>query len=347
MNLNGRSLLATTDLTQAEILALIELALAQKQGRIPYGTPFASKSAALLFFDPSLRTRLSMATAINRLGGHPLVVDAQQGLWRLETQDNVVMDQDKVEHVRDAAPVLSQYVDMIAIRSFPRFQSLAEDLKEPFLSHFAAHAERPIINLESALHHPCQALADMLTIRETLGGFKKRRAVLAWSWHPKALPLGVPNSFALAAAQCGMDLTIACPPTHILPEPVLAQIRHEAAAHGNHVTVSHDLDDACAGADIVYAKSWSSALHYGNPEAEALSKRHLRDWIIDERRVPPHGPAYFMHCLPVRRNVEVTDAVIDGPRSLTLREAENRLYAQMSLIAAIFGDSLACTVPSY
>lgn len=346
MNLKGRSLLATTDLNQAEIIAFIETALAQKHGRLPYGMPLVGKTAALLFFDPSLRTRLSMATAVNRLGGHPLVVDAQQGLWRLETRDGAVMDEDKVEHVRDAAPVLSHYADLIAIRSFPRFQSLAEDLTDPFLSTFVPHAKRPVINLESALHHPCQALADMLTIREALGGFKKRRAVLAWTWHPKALPLAVPNSFALAAAQCGMELTIACPPSHTLPDPLMSRIRAEAAKNGNDVTVCHNLDTACVDADIVYGKSWSSAMHYGNPEAESKIKHDLRDWIIDERRVPRQGSAYFMHCLPVRRNVEVSDTVIDGPRSLTLREAENRMYAQMTLLAAIFGDQPTWTAPS-
>lgn len=345
MSLKGRSLLATTDLTQIELLALIETALAQKQGKLPYGTPLAGKTAALLFFDPSLRTRLSMATAVHRLGGQPLVVDAQQGLWKLETETGVVMDQDKVEHVRDAAPVLSLYADLIAIRSFPRFRSLAEDLEEPMLASFAPYAKSPVVNLESALHHPCQALADMLTIRETFGGFRKRRAVLAWAWHPKALPMAVPNSFALATAQCGMDLTIACPPSHMLPEPLMARIRAEATESGARLEVSHDLDAACAGADVVYAKSWSSAVHYGNPEAEAMAKAGLRDWIIDERRVTADGSAHFMHCLPVRRNVEVSDAVIEGPRSLTLREAENRLHAQMTLLSAIFGGLPACSAP--
>lgn len=338
MNLLGRSLIATTDLSAHEISSLIETALAQKHGRLPYGKPMNNKTAALLFFDPSLRTRLSMATAVQRLGGSPLVVDAQQGLWRLETDDGVVMDQDKVEHVRDAAPVLSHYADLIAIRSFPRFRSLEEDLADSFISSFVNHAKRPVVNLESALHHPCQALADMLTIRETLGGFKKRRAVLAWSWHPKALPLAVPNSFALAAAQCGMDLTIACPPSHILPDQLLSKIAHQAQQNGGDLQISHHLDAACADADIVYAKSWSSAHYYGNQEAEAASKAGLRDWIIDERRVPADGHAHFMHCLPVRRNVEVSDAVIDGPRSLTLREAENRLYVQMTLLSALFGE---------
>lgn len=338
MNLIGRSLVATTDLSANEFSTLIETALAQKQGRLPYNKPMTDKTAALLFFDPSLRTRLSMATAVQKLGGSPLVVDAQQGLWRLETASGVVMDQDKVEHIRDAAPVLSLYADLIAIRSFPRFRSLDEDLAEPFISNFVEYAKRPVINLESALHHPCQALADMLTIRETLGGFKKRKAVLAWSWHPKALPLAVPNSFALAATQCGMDLTIACPPSHVLPEQLMNKISEQAQQNGGRLAISHDLDAACADADIVYAKSWSSARYYGNHEDEAASKNTLRDWIIDERRVPSNGSAHFMHCLPVRRNVEVSDAVIDGPRSLTLREAENRQYAQMTLLAAMFGE---------
>jgi N-acetylornithine carbamoyltransferase len=198
------------------------------------------------------------------------------------------------------------------------------------LNAFARYASVPIINLESAMHHPCQSLADMMTIREKLGAGRKR-VVLTWAWHPKPLPMAVPNSFALAAAQMGHDLVIAHPPGYELDEELLG-------AAGGNIEITNDIDEAFSGAEVIYAKSWGGKQFYGDTDRDLATRAQYRSkWIVDEEKMARTNDAIFMHCLPVRRNVIVTDGVIDSSASVVIDEAENRLHVQKAILASLLG----------
>ncbi len=331
--LKGRSFLSTGEFTREELSEILDLAVRYKT--LGHGRPLQGKSVALLFFDPSLRTRASMEIAIHQLGGQAVVLDVGRGTWTLEYREGVVMDGDKSEHIKEAARVLSRYVAAIGVRSFPALRSFEEERCDPILRSFAREASVPIINLESAMFHPLQAMADVMTIREIFGLVDQRRVVLCWAYHPKPLPMAVPNAFALIAAQFGMDLTIACPPEYELDPELMQQIREQAHRNGASVRVLHDRHQACRGAEIIYAKSWGSRYYYGRWEEERPVREKYRDWIVDEDLMRLTGGGYFMHCLPIRRNVVATDAVLDSERSLVIQQAENRLHVQKALLSML------------
>lgn len=334
--LAGRHFLSTGDLTPAELHALLDFALAGKRaGRGAFGTPLAGRGVGLVFFNPSLRTRVSMTMATYGLGGQPVPLEIGAGTWDLEHEDGVVMNGAKAEHVKEAVPVLGQYVDALGVRCFPGLKDLAADRLDPVLRAFARHAPVPVINLESALYHPCQALADMLTIKERLGAFAGRKATLIWANHPKALPHAVPNSFALAALQCGLELTIAAPSEYLPDDGWMATLKDAAGAGGGKLSLTTDREAAYDGAQVIYAKSWASPRHYGDAAKEASLRASLGDWIVTEARMRRTRDGVFMHCLPVRRGVVVTDGVLDGPWSVVVEEAANRLHAQTALLAAL------------
>jgi N-acetylornithine carbamoyltransferase len=299
--------------------------------------PLAGKFVALVFFNPSLRTRASMQVGIYELGGNPVVLEPGGSSWTLEHRDGVVMDGDKTEHVAEFARVLARYCAAIGVRTFAALKNWDEERTDPILNAFAKFADVPIINLESAMHHPCQALADMMTIREKLGAGRKR-VVLTWAWHPKPLPMAVPNSFALAATQMGHELVIAHPRGYELDDELMTTIRDHAAAAGSKVEIINDVDTAFGGAEVVYAKSWGASQFYGKPEREIDERaQYRRNWIVDEAKMARTKDAIFMHCLPVRRNVIVTDGVIDSPASVVIDEAENRLHVQKAIMASQIG----------
>src|SRR6185503_5835797 len=225
-----RNFLTTTDLTRRDINQLIESALRFKQGD-DRSRPLAGRSVALVFFNPSLRTRASMQIGVYELGGNAVVLEPGGTSWTLEHRDGVVMDGDKTEHIAEFVRVLGRYCEAIGVRTFAALKNWDEERTDPILNAFAKYSEVPIINLESAMHHPCQALADMMTIREKLGS-ERKRVVLTWAWHPKPLPPAVPNSFALAAAQMGHDLVIAYPTGYELDEELMEKITQRAAASG-------------------------------------------------------------------------------------------------------------------
>lgn len=336
--LRGRSFLSTNDLSSLEFLTLIDTAIAAKPlGAKSLGRPLVEKSIALVFFNSSLRTRVSMTVAITQLGGVAIPLEIGAGTWDMEHLTGVVMDGAKVEHVREAVPVLSQYVDAIAVRSFPKLRNFGEDAADPIIQAFARHASVPVINMESAFWHPCQALADMMTIKEHCGGFNRQKVVLTWANHPKPLPHAVPNSFATAAAQCGVDLWIVYPEGYELDANVIFNLQRKALLQGGTVTLTNDRAAAFAGADIVYAKSWSSRRHYGDSAQDLAQRQTLGDWIVNEDWMQKTNQAAFMHCLPVRRNVVVADEVLDGPRSIVVAQAGNRLHMQKALLAGILG----------
>ena len=326
--------LNTTDLARDEIDRLIELALRFKRGD-DQSRPLAGCSVALVFFNPSLRTRASMQVGVYELGGNAVVAEPGGTSWTLEHREGAMMDGDKTEHVAEFVRVLGRYCVAIGVRTFAALQNWEEERTDPILNSFAKYSEVPIINLESAMHHPCQALADMMTIREKLGEGRKQ-VLLTWAWHPKPLPMAVPNSFALAAAQMGHELTIAHPPGYELDDELMEQIRKQAAGAGGRISVEHDVDKAFDGVEVVYAKSWGNRSFYGLPEKDISTRaRYRRKWIVDEQKMARTKSAIFMHCLPVRRNAIVTDGVIDSTSSVVIDEAENRLHVQKAILAKL------------
>ena len=330
-----RNFLTTSDFTRDELESLIESALRFKSGE-DQSKPLGGKSVGLVFFNPSLRTRASMQVGVYELGGNPVVLEPGGTSWTLEHRDGVVMDTDKTEHVAEFVRVLERYVAAIGVRTFAHLKDWDEERLDPVLNAFAKYASVPVINLESAMHHPCQSTADMMTIREKLGSGKKK-VLLTWAWHPKPLPMAVPNSFALAAAQMGHDLVIAHPKGYELDHELMAKINAQSETNGGSVTVTHKVREAFDGAEVVYAKSWGSYQFYGKPNKDIRERESYRGkWIVDEAKMQQTNNALFMHCLPVRRNVIVTDAVIDSPQSVVIDEAENRLHIQKAIMTRLF-----------
>lgn len=330
------NLLNTINMSREQIEQLLDSALRFKHGD-DLSKPLAGKSVALVFFNPSLRTRASMQVGIYELGGNAVVLEPGGTSWTLEYREGAVMDSDKTEHVAEFVRVLERYCVAIGVRTFAALKNWQEERTDPVLNAFARYASAPIINLESAMHHPCQSLADMLTIREKLGAGRKR-VVLTWAWHPKPLPMAVPNSFALAAAQMGHDLVIAHPPDYELDEELMETSRKFADESGGSLEITNDIEAAFSGAQVIYAKSWGGKEFYGNSEQETITRaKYRRKWIVDEEKMARTNEAIFMHCLPVRRNVIVTDRVIDSSSSVVIDEAENRLHVQKAVMARLPG----------
>jgi N-acetylornithine carbamoyltransferase len=297
--------------------------------------PLAGKSVALVFFNPSLRTRASMQVGIYELGGNPVILEPGSTSWTLEHRNGVVMDADKTEHLKEFVRVLERYVSAIGVRTFAELKDWDVERTDPILNAFAEYATVPVINLESAMHHPCQSMADMMTIREKYGS-KKKKVLLTWAWHPKPLPMAVPNSFALAAAQFGHDLRIGHPTGYELDGELLAEIEGAAAANGGSIEYTNNVNEAFDDVEVVYAKSWGSKEFYGSLETELAFRADMRNsWIVDAEKMGKTNDAIFMHCLPVRRNVIVTDEVIDSQRSVVIDEAENRLHVQKAILTEL------------
>ena len=329
-----RNFLKTSDWSAQQLGDLIESAMRFKGGE-EKSRGLAGQSVALVFFNPSLRTRASMQVGIYELGGNPVVLEPGGTSWTLEHRDGVVMDGDKTEHVAEFVRVLGRYCVAMGVRTFAALKDWELERLDPILNAFAKYSEVPIINLESAMHHPCQAMADMMTIREKRGAGRKK-ILLTWAWHPKALPMAVPNSFALAAAQMGHDLVIAHPTGYELDGELMDEISRHTAGAGGRIATAHDVEDAFDGVEVVYAKSWGSKNFYGAPEKDIAERaRHRDKWIVDEAKMARTNNAVFMHCLPVRRNVIVTDAVIDSASSAVIDEAENRLHVQKAILAKL------------
>ncbi len=326
--------LRTSDFSRLELDELIEAAAGIKNGH-QIGRPLAGKSVALVFFNPSLRTRASMQVGIYDMGGNPVILEPGGTSWTLEHREGVVMDADKTEHLKEFVRVLERYVSAIGVRTFAAMKDWETERTDPILAAFERYATVPIISLESAMHHPCQSMSDMMAIRERLGDGKKK-VLLTWAWHPKPLPMAVPNSFALAAAQFGHDLKIAHPAGYELDEELVADVERQASENGGSVEIMNEMESAFDDVDVVYAKSWGSKNFYGALDKDVEFRSSLRTrWIVDEKKMARSNDAIFMHCLPVRRNVIVTDGVIDSPRSVIIDQAENRLHIQKAIMAKL------------
>jgi N-acetylornithine carbamoyltransferase len=332
----SQNFLKTSDFSRAGLEKMLDAAFRFKRGE-DQSKPLEGKSVALVFFNPSLRTRASFQIGIYELGGNSVILEPGSSSWTLEHREGVVMDGDKTEHLAEFVRVLERYVAAIGVRTFANLQDWEAERLEPILSAFEKYASKPVINLESAMHHPCQAMADMMTIRERFGK-QKKKILLTWAWHPKPLPMAVPNSFALAAAQFGHDLRIAHPKGYELDAELLTEIETQAEKNGGTIEMTNNVIDAFDDAEVVYAKSWGSFMHYGNANQDVREREvYRRRWIVDEAKMKRTKDAVFMHCLPVRRNVIVTDAVIDAANSVVIDEAENRLHVQKAILADILG----------
>lgn len=318
-----RHFINTLEWSPKELERLLDRAAALKKAkRSPQA--LKGKSVALVFFNPSLRTRVSFEVGIAQLGGQAVTMSVGSESWSLEHREGAVMNADKTEHVKDAARVLSRYVDAIAVRSFPGLKNRDEDMADGVIESFRKHAQVPVVNMESALWHPCQGMADALTARERFKKIKGLKVTLTWAYHPKALPMAVPNSFAAVFSQLGADLTIAHPPEFPLEKGLLDRLPRPPR-------IVHDKAEGLEGAHVVYAKSWGGSAYYGRWEEEKQVRERHASWICDG--LPKD--AIFMHCLPVRRNVEVADAVLDGPGSAVYDEAENRLHVQKAILSEL------------
>ncbi len=321
------------ELTSADLEAILEDAARLK--RDPVTNDLAGRQFGLIFLAPSLRTRTSFEVGIRQMGGGVSTLEPAM-FYGLETRDGVCMDGDAAEHIREAVRVLSRFYTGIGLRVMAEGKSREEDLDDVRFLTFRRHATVPMFNMESALYHPCQAAADLVTIREALGATSGRHITLTWAPHPRPLPTAVPNSLLLAAAQAGMEVTVAHPEGYDLPGAVMSKARDLASEAGGRVRVVHNRQEAADGAQIVYAKSWGALRRYDDSEAEQAARLSHQSWTVDEAFMARTDGARFMHCLPVRRNVVVTDGVLDSPASVVIDQAENRLHAQKAILRFLF-----------
>ena len=278
-----------------------------------------NRTLLMLFFNSSLRTRLSTQKAAMNLGMNVIVLDVNQGAWKLETERGVIMDGDRPEHLLEAIPVMGCYCDVIGVRSFARFESKEDDYNEKILEQFIRYSGRPVFSMEAATRHPLQTFADMITIEE----YKKKerpKVVMTWAPHPKALPQAVPNSFAEGMNLTGYEFVITHPEGYELDPSFVGKAR-----------VEYDQDKAFEGADFIYAKNW--AAYSGDNYGKVLNTD--RRWTVDSRKMALTNNAFFMHCLPVRRNMIVTDEVIESPQSIVIPEAANRVVSAQTVLKEI------------
>jgi N-acetylornithine carbamoyltransferase len=336
-----RHFLSTQDLSRDELERLLDAADGYRNTK--FGDALRGKSVALLFLNPSMRTRTSFELGTWQLGGHAVVLQPGKDAWGIEFSPSAVMDGDAEEHIAEVARVLSRYVDLIGLRAFPKFVDWQEDRQDKVLKSFARHAAVPVINMETILH-PCQELAHAMMLRDRLGtkDFRGRKYVLTWTYHPKPLNTAVANSALLIATRLGFDVTLLCPtPEYVLDEQFMAQARGNVAESGGSLSISHDIESAYGGADVVYAKSWGALPYFGNWGPEKPIRDAHRHFMVDEAKMALTNNAVFSHCLPLRRNIKATDAVMDADYCGAIDEAENRLHVQKAVMAWLAGPAPA------
>ena len=310
---------------------IVELA-ARLRAR-PEPRALEGKVLALLFLSPSLRTQASFQAAMTRLGGGSFVIAPDRFIHRLEFDPGAVMDGEAAENIAEAAPVLASYGDALGVRAFAAGRSLAEDLADERFEAMRRLCPKPFLNLESAVRHPCQAISDWRTLDDLGVPAGRGRFVLSWARHPRALPLAVACDTLRMAAMRGMEVTVLRPEGYELPEIVMDEARRLAAVGGGSVRESDEPEEAMEGAHALYAKSWASTKHYGDPGRDLERRAGLGRWTVDESWFrAAREDCRFLHCLPVRRGVVVRAEVLDGPRSAVVRQAENRMWTQMALL---------------
>ncbi|MDA1028509.1 MAG: N-acetylornithine carbamoyltransferase [Bacteroidetes bacterium] len=325
------------DVAESDWTSLIEQSLLNGADRRRLENTHLGKSVGLVFFNDSLRTRVSMELAAASLGATSVTVTPGSGTWGFAWEKGVPMLGAEAEHIQEAVGVLSRYVDLLGVRLFASGTDLVKDMQDNMLKQFAAASAVPVLNLESASRHPCQALADAAVLTRHFSGQPKgKKFVLSWAYHPKPLPMAVPHSTLLMAARLGMNVTVARPDGFELDPEVMKQARQSAAASGGSVEEMNRQDSAMEGAHIVYAKAWGGKARYEDPAIEVRDRQAHSDWRVTRHLMAltnGGGQGKFMHCLPVRRGVVVDDDVLDGAHTLHLEQAEYRLHAQKAILS--------------
>lgn len=330
--------LNTQDWSRAELDQVLRDAARYKQQK--FGDALKGKGVALVFFNPSMRTRTSFELGTFQLGGHAVVLQPGKDAWPIEFDLDTVMDGEAEEHIAEVARVLSRYVDLIGVRAFPKFIDWAVDRDDRVLKSFAKYSTVPVINMET-ITHPCQELAHVLALQEHFGtsDLRGKKYVLTWTYHPKALNTAVANSALTIATRMGMDVTLLCPSEqYILDERYMDWGRQNVAENGGSLSVSHDIASAYQDADVVYAKSWGALPYFGQWQNEKPIRDQFKHFIVDEEKMALTNNGVFSHCLPLRRNVKASDGVMDSPNCIAINEAENRLHVQKAVMATLVGD---------
>ncbi|MBD3230203.1 MAG: N-acetylornithine carbamoyltransferase [Candidatus Lokiarchaeota archaeon] len=330
VNLKNKSLITTQEWSKNELDTVLEKALEMKasfkKGNYKETNILPGHTLLMIFFSPSTRTRNSFEVGMTQLGGKAIFIDAGKS-WLGR----------KSESIKDTVKVLSRYGDSLAIRIFPNITKWKFGASNQVVRDFEKYSEVPIINLEDDLFHPCQALADIMTLKEKLGDLKNKKFVLSWAYHPFPLPISVPNSTLLIMTRFGLDVTLAHPSNFELDDQIIEWAHKNAEESGGSLDINNSIKDAYKDADIIYVKSWGSLKEYGNPEKEKKLRVPYRDsWICNEEHMDlTKKDSKFMHCMPIRRNTVATDSVCDGDHSIIYDQAENRLHAQKGLLVSI------------
>jgi N-acetylornithine carbamoyltransferase len=314
------------------------LALSRRLCEHPEPQALAGKVLALLFLSPSLRTLASFQAAMARLGGGTFVISPEMSIHGLENRSGIVMDGVAAEHIREALPVIASYGDALGIRLFADRQKIEDDLADRKYNEMRKLCSVPLINMESAISHPCQSLADWKTMNDLDIPCQGGKLVLSWVFHPKPQSLAIPASTLVMAAMRGMQVTVLRPDGFELPEPIMEKARQAANLAGGSINETNDRAEALQGAHILYANSWSSTRHYGELNKDEDLRRTAVEWCVEDNWFDPADPAcQLMHSLPVRRGVEVSDNVLDGQRSVVIQQAKNRMLTQTALLHRILG----------
>jgi N-acetylornithine carbamoyltransferase len=328
-------LIRLADLSAGQLDDLLDLSLRLKKRTSR--PSLTGRTVGLLFFRGSLRTRTSFEAAMTQLGGNTINLSAASDFWELESAEGTVMDGRAPEHIKDAAAVLSRYVNALAIRPKPQGSSWNVDRRDAEIRMWARYAKVPVINMESVLWHPLQALADLMTLRETLGSVRGKKLAVVWTHSPTPASPAAVHSLVYAALSQGMHVRIAHPGGYELDGEVLAESGALAEESGGTLETGSNLAEAVRGTHVVYARSWHSLEDYGNATLAANRRARTGGWTVDEKLLALGADAKLMHAMPVRRNLEVSDEVLDGPRSLVYQQAENRLHSQKALLTMLLG----------
>ncbi len=329
-NLKNKSLITTQEWSKDEIDTVLkkafELKRNFKKGDYKSIELLPGYTLIMIFFSPSTRTRNSFEVGMTQLGGHAIFIDANKS-WLGR----------KSESIKDTVKVLSRYGDVISIRIFPNITNWKYGASNQVVREFVKYSDAPVINMEDDLYHPCQALADIMTIKEKFNNIKNKKFVLSWAYHPFPLPLSVPNSTVLIMTRFGLDVTLAHPPGYELDQKIIEQAKENAENSGGSFEIKHSIKEAYQDADIIYVKSWCSLKYYGKPKEEKKFRLPYRGiWICnDELMELTNKNSIFMHCMPIRRNIVATDSVCDGKHSVIYDQAENRLHVQKGLLVSI------------
>ena len=331
-----KNFITTKDWSKFEIQEILDYSKYLKTNK--FQSTLKNKSVALLFFNPSMRTRTSFELGIQQLGGIAVVLHPGKDAWPIEFKPDQIMNNESEEHIKEVAQVLSEYCDLIAVRAFPKFENLEEDLSDNVIKSFAKYSSVPVINMET-ITHPCQELAHILTLQEKFGDLSEKNYLLTWTYHPKALNTAVANSALMIASKFGMNIKLLCPTEdYLLHESFLDEVNLQCANNKTTFEITHDIDNGYKDADIVYAKSWGSINFYNDPENEKIIRDKYKNFIVDSKKMNMTNNGVFSHCLPLRRNVKATDAVMDSDYCLAIEEAGNRLHVQKSLLTNLLGD---------